>query len=214
MRVVIAEDMVLLREGLSRLLAEEGIEVVAQVGDADALLGAVADIRPDVALIDIKLPPSWTDEGGRAAREIRARYPDTAVLLLSSYLDARFAADLIAYHPASSGYLLKEHVADPVVLVDALHRVASGEAVIDPAVVSALLESKRRAGPLDRLTGRQREILGLMAEGYANHRICESLHLSPRTVESHVRSIFTSLGLSESSDGNRRVLAVLTYLRG
>jgi DNA-binding NarL/FixJ family response regulator len=213
MRVVIAEDMVLLRQGLSRLLAEEGMEVLAEVADADSLLAAVSTHQPDVALIDIKLPPAWTDEGVRAALQIRAEHPKTAVLLLSSYLDSRFAEQLLATRATSCGYLLKDHVADPAVLLDAIHRVSNGESVVDPAVIKSLLRRKRAAGPLDQLTNRQREILGLMAEGYSNSRICQQLYLSPRTVESHVRSIFTTLGLSETADGSRRVLAVLAYLR-
>jgi DNA-binding NarL/FixJ family response regulator len=212
-RAVIAEDMALLREGIARLLTDEGVDVIAQVADPTALVRAVAEHGPDVALIDIKLPPTWTDEGVRAAHDIRVRHPDTAVLLLSSYLDARFAGELLATRMTSCGYLLKDHVADPAVLLDALTRVTSGASVIDPAVVAALLQRKRAAGPLDTLTSRQREILALMAEGHGNARICELLHLSPRTVESHVRSIFTALGLSESTDSSRRVLAVLAYLR-
>ncbi len=213
MRAVIAEDMVLLREGITRLLADEGVDVIAQVDDPAVLLEVVAEQGPDVALIDIKLPPSWTDEGVRAAQEIRMHHPGTAVLLLSSYLDSRFADELLATQMSSCGYLLKDHVADPAVLLDALTRVTSGASVIDPAVVAALLQRKREAGPLDTLTNRQREILALMAEGHGNARICELLQLSPRTVESHVRGIFTALGLSESTDSSRRVLAVLAYLR-
>lgn len=212
MRIVIAEDMALLRSGLTHLLTAEGLEVVAEVADADALLKAVDVHQPDVALIDIKLPPTWSDEGVRAAHEIRARH-ETAVLLLSSYLDPRFAEQLLATRATSCGYLLKDHVADPAVLLEAIQRVSDGEAVIDQAVITSLLQRKRAAGPLDQLTNRQREILALMAEGYSNAGICRKLYLSPRTVESHVRSIFTTLGLSESVDGSRRVLAVLTYLR-
>lgn len=213
MRVVIAEDMALLREGLSRLLSEEGMEVLAEVADAESLVTAVSTYRPDVALIDIKLPPTWVDEGVRAAVQIRADHPTTAVLMLSSYLDSRFVEQLLATRATSCGYLLKEHVADPAVLLDAIQRVANGESVVDAAVIKSLLERKRAAGPLNQLTNRQREILGLMAEGYSNARICQELYLSPRTVESHVRGIFTTLGLSETPDGSRRVLAVLAYLR-
>jgi DNA-binding NarL/FixJ family response regulator len=212
-RAVIAEDMALLREGIARLLTDEGVDVIAQVADAAALMHVVGEQGPDVALIDIKLPPTWTDEGVRAAQDIRLRHPGTAVLLLSSYLDSRFADELLSSRMTSCGYLLKDHVADPAVLLDALERVTSGASVVDPAVVAALLRRKRESGPLDTLTNRQREILALMAEGHGNARICELLHLSPRTVESHVRSIFTALGLSETTESSRRVLAVLAYLR-
>jgi DNA-binding NarL/FixJ family response regulator len=212
-RIVIAEDMSLLRDGLARMLRDEGIEVVGQVDTAPGLLDAVDRERPDVALVDIKLPPTWTNEGLQAAVTIRSTRPGTAILLLSSYLDARFASSLLEADATHSGYLLKDHVADPAVLVDALGRVAAGESVVDPAVIAQLLERRRAAGPLDRLTDRQREILSLMAQGYSNTRICDHLVLSPRTVESHVRNIFTALNLAENSDGNRRVLAVLAYLR-
>jgi DNA-binding NarL/FixJ family response regulator len=212
-RVVIAEDMALLREGLKRLLTEQGVDVVAQVDDVRGLMAAVAHERPDVALVDIKLPPTWTDEGLQAALSIRTGYPRTAVLLLSSYLDARFASSLLEAHTRACGYLLKDHVADPAALVDALSRVSQGECVVDPSVVAQLRGRRREPGPLDRLTTRQSEILDLMAQGYSNTRICHHLTLSPRTVESHVRSIFSALSLPESGDGNRRVLAVLTYLR-
>ncbi|MBK6870942.1 MAG: response regulator transcription factor [Kineosporiaceae bacterium] len=214
MRVVVAEDMALLRAGLSRLLEAESIEVVAEVGDAPALLSAVAALRPDVALVDIKMPPTHTDEGLRAAVDIRQRNPATAVLLLSSYLDVRYASQLLDLGSQSCGYLLKDRVAHPAVLVDALHRVCAEECVLDPAVVTQLLGRSRVAGPLDQLSAREREILSLMAEGHSNARICILLSLSQRTVESHVRNIFNRLGLDESPDSSRRVLAVLTYLKG
>jgi DNA-binding NarL/FixJ family response regulator len=212
-RVVIAEDMVLLRAGVTKLLDAEGFDVVAEVGEAEGLLSAVAGLRPDVAIVDIKMPPTHTDEGLQAAMLIRQRHPETAVLMLSSYLDVRYASALLEATPASCGYLLKERVAHPAVLGDALRRVAAGECVLDPAVVTQLLNRSRVKGPLDDLSEREREILGLMAEGLSNSRICALLHLSQRTVESHVRNIFTRLGLAESPDSSRRVLAVLAYIR-
>jgi DNA-binding NarL/FixJ family response regulator len=214
MRVVIAEDMALLRAGLEQLLAAEGIEVVGTAGDATSLLTQVAAHRPDVALVDIKMPPAHTDEGLQAAIEIRRKHPATAVLLLSSYLDVRYASQLLETETTSCGYLLKERVAHPAVLVDALHRVVAGECVLDPAVVTQLLNRSRVPGPLDDLTARELEILDLMAQGHSNSRICTLLHLSQRTVESHVRSIFARLELPESPDSSRRVLAVLAYIKG
>lgn len=214
MRVVIAEDMVLLRAGLVQLLTGQGLDIVGESGDAEALLALVAAHRPDVALIDIKMPPTHTDEGLTAALTIRRRHPATAVLLLSSYLDVRYASRLMEPGPDSCGYLLKERVAHPAVLGDALRRVGDGECVLDPAVVTQLLNRSRIRGPLDDLTDREREILDLMAQGHSNSRICMLLHLSQRTVESHVRSIFARLGLAESPDSSRRVLAVLAYIKG
>jgi len=200
-RVVIAEDMVLLREGLTRLLTDAGFNIVGGAGDLPDLLTLVDTTAPDVALIDIKMPPTHTDEGLQAATIIRKRHPGTAVLLLSSYLEA------------SSGYLLKERIYDPAVLADALKRVCAGECVIDPAIISQLLGRSRVRGPLDELTEREREILALMAEGHSNHSICDQLVISPRTVESHVRSVFMKLGIAESPDSSRRVLAVLAFLQ-
>ena len=213
MRVVIAEDMALLRQGLARLLTDAGFDVVGGAGDADELLEIVARAEPDVALIDIKMPPTHTDEGLRAAAVIRERHPKTAVLLLSSYLEARYAEALLKDHPAGSGYLLKDRVYDASVLGDALHRVTSGECVIDPEIISQLLRRGRERNPLDALTGREREILGLMAQGHSNDSICNQLVISRRTVESHVSSVFAKLGITESPDSSRRVLAVLAYLQ-
>jgi DNA-binding NarL/FixJ family response regulator len=212
-RVVIAEDMVLLRAGLAQLLATAGIEVVGEAGDAQTLLSLVAAYRPDVALVDIKLPPTHTDEGLRAAVRIRQEHPDTAALLLSSYLDVRYAADLLETGAGACGYLLKERVAHPDVLEDALRRVSDGQCVLDPAVVTQLMNRTRVRGPLDDLTPREREILDLMAQGHSNARIGVLLGLSPRTVESHVRNLFVHLGLEETPDSSRRVLAVLTYIK-
>lgn len=214
MRVVIAEDMALLRQGLARLLTDAGFEVAGGAGDADELLELVARSQPDAALIDIKMPPTHTDEGLRAAAAIRARYPKTAVLLLSSYLEARYAEALLTDHPAGSGYLLKDRVYDAAVLGDALRRVSTGECVIDPEIISQLLRRGRERNPLDTLTDRERQILSLMAQGYSNDAICNQLVISRRTVESHVSSVFAKLDIAESPDSSRRVLAVLAYLQG
>jgi len=213
MRIVIAEDMALMRAGLGRLLADRGFEVVGEAEDADRLLRLVERTRPDAALVDIKMPPTHTDEGLRAAAEIRERHPATAVLLLSSYLDVRYAATLFKNHPGGTGYLLKERVGDAGVLSDALHRLSHGESVLDSAIVSRLLNRAREPGPLDELSPREREILALMAEGHSNQSIRELCFLSPKTVESHVHSIFMKLGLGNTTPSSRRVLAVLTYLR-
>jgi DNA-binding NarL/FixJ family response regulator len=213
MRIVIADDMTLLREGLTRLLTEAGFDIVGGCGDLPGLLNLVGKTAPDAALIDIKMPPTFTDEGLQAAAVIRDRHPGTAVLLLSSYLESRYASSLLENHPASCGYLLKERVYDVTVLADALRRVQAGECVIDPAIIRQLLGRRREHGPLDELTDREREILGLMAEGHSNQAICGRLVISPRTVESHVRTVFMKLGLPESADSSRRVLAVLAFLQ-
>jgi DNA-binding NarL/FixJ family response regulator len=212
-RVVIAEDMTVLREGLTRLLAEAGFDVVGTTDDLPGLLDLVAKTDPDAALVDIKMPPTHTEEGLQAATIIREQHPRTAVLLLSSYLESRYASMLLKNHPASSGYLLKERVHDSTVLGDALRRVVAGECVIDPGIVAQLLSRSRASRPLDDLTERKREVLGLIARGYSNQTICRDLDISPRTVESHVRSVFMELGLDESPDTSRRVLAVLAYLQ-
>jgi DNA-binding NarL/FixJ family response regulator len=212
-RVVIADDAALVREGVALLLTEGGIEVVAQVGDAEGLLAAVRELRPDVALVDVRMPPTHTDEGLRAARRIRAEHPETAVLVLSQHLEPEYAIRLVEERPDGVGYLLKERVGRVQQLLDAMGRVAAGECVVDRALVEELLDHRRRAGALEELTPREREILALMAEGRSNQGICRALWLSPKTVETHIRAAFAKLGLSEAPEDNRRVLAVLAYLR-
>jgi serine/threonine-protein kinase len=213
MRVVIAEDEALLREGVARLLTDAGIDVVGRCGSPDELLAQVADLGPDVAIVDIRMPPTHTDEGLVAAQTIRRTYPSVAVLVLSHFLESRYAMRLMEDHPESVGYLLKDRVSDVAVLVDALRRVAEGESVLDPTIVRRLIVRPREAGPLSELTGREREVLSLIAEGHSNRAIGERLFLSPKTVETHIRQIFMKLGLDETPDHHRRVLAVLTFLR-
>jgi len=213
MRVVIADDAPLIREGVARLLTENGVEVVDQVGEADALLVSVRDLRPDVALIDIRMPPTHTDEGLRAAREIRSRYPSTAVLVLSQHLEPDYALQLVEAKPERVGYLMKERVGRIDQLLDAVQRVAAGECVIDRSVVDDLLARRRRVDPIEELTSREREILALMAEGRSNQGICRALWLSPKTVETHIRGAFAKLGIRAAPEDNRRVLAVLAYLQ-
>ena len=212
MRIVIAEDGVLLREGLAHLLADEGHEVAASVGDALELVEVVERERPDVCIIDVRMPPTFTDEGLRAAIEIRSRRPDTPVLVLSQYVEERYAVELLSSETSGVGYLLKQRVADVRDFLDALERVANGGTALDPEVVAQLLARARRH-PHDELTPREREVLGLMAEGRTNAGIARQLWLTEKTVETHVRTILMKLGLQVSSDGHRRVLAVLTYLR-
>jgi DNA-binding NarL/FixJ family response regulator len=212
-RVVIADDETLLREGLERLLVEAGVEVVGKAGTADELLRRVQLTRPDVAIVDIRMPPTHTDEGLVAAQEIRTSQPATGVLVLSHHVESHYAMRLLEEHTERSGYLLKERVSDVAVLVDALNRIADGECVVDPTIVSRLLKRPREETPLDELTGRELEVLALMAEGHSNDGICKRLFLSPKTVETHVRHILLKLGIGETSDYHRRVLAVLVYLR-
>ncbi|MEU8132963.1 response regulator transcription factor [Streptodolium elevatio] len=216
MRVVLAEDSVLLREGLIRLLDEAGAEVVAAVGDGVSLVDAVAEHRPDVAVVDVRMPPTFTDEGLRAALRIRAEVPATAILVLSQYVEESYAADLLATADAGGGgvgYLLKDRVSKLTELSDALARVAAGGTVLDSEVVSALFTRQRRRNPLDALTPREQEVLGLMAEGRRNVAICRILQLSAGTIEKHISSIFDKLDLPPSADDHRRVLAVLAWLR-
>ena len=210
MRVVIAEDLVLLREGIASLLADSGHEVVAGVGDGDALLAALDRHRPDLAIIDVRMPPTQTDEGVRAAVEARRRRPDAAILILSQYVEERYASDLLSSGTRGVGYLLKDRVAEVNDFVAAAARVAAGGTVIDPEVVAQLIGRGQR--PVDALTPRETDVLSLMAEGHSNSAIVERLQISQSAVEKHVRKVFTKLGLPETEHHHRRVLAVLTYL--
>lgn len=211
MQVVIAEDSVLLREGLSRLLSEAGVDVVAAAGDAESFLRAVDTNEPDVVVVDVRMPPTFSDEGLRAALVVRKRWPDTGVLVLSQYVEERYAAELLAVKAGGGvGYLLKDRVAEVEEFVDALQRVARGGSAIDPEVVAQLLT--RKADPLSMLTPREREVLALMAEGRSNAAIASSLVIGGGAVEKHVNSIFMKLGLTPTDTDHRRVLAVLAYL--
>lgn len=213
MRLIIADDSMLLREGLARLLAEKGFDVIGTVETASDLLSRVAIDLPDVAIVDIKMPPTYTDEGIVAAQEIRTRYPTIGVLVLSQYLNAHYAVRLLEEVPERVGYLLKERVSDIAVVRDALRRISEGECVIDPTIVSRLVQRRRARGPVDELTDREREVMTLIAEGRTNRAIGDRLYLSAKTVEAHVRNIFVKLGFQESPDDHRRVLAVLVWLR-
>lgn len=212
MRVILADDAVLFREGVARILAEVGIEVVRQVGDAESLLKATETDRPDAVIVDIRMPPTHTTEGLDAATRIRRAHPGVAVLVLSQYVETRHALDLIGDGKGAFGYLLKERISDVTVLRDSLERLLKGESVFDPEVVAVMLGRRRQDDPLARLSAREREILGLMAEGRSNHAVGQSLHLSTNTVESHIRSLLSKLGLFAAPDDHRRVLAVLSYL--
>jgi DNA-binding NarL/FixJ family response regulator len=213
LRVVIGEDDVLLREGMARLLTEAGFDVVAQMGDADDFLRRTLAHRPDVAVVDVQMPPRHEDDGLRAATELRERLPDMGVLVLSQFYEESYALDLIGERAQGVGYLLKERVADVAVFVDAVERVASGGSAIDPEIVARMLGRRRSAGPLDELTPREREVLAAMAEGKSNRGIAQDLVVSETAVEKHVTRIFNKLGLGPSSTEHRRVLAVLTYMR-
>lgn len=213
MRVVIADDSVLLREGIAGLLRDAGIEVAATVGTADALTTAVAAHAPDAAVIDIRMPPTHTDEGLRAARHIRQAHPTVAILLLSQWVHAGQALDLFHTGGAGLGYLLKDRISDVDDFLDALRRVTKGGSAIDPEVVTSLVGATRHDGPLTALTERERDVLKLMAEGRSNTAIAAHLFLGRKTIETYVNNIFTKLGLEATSDHNRRVLAVVTWLR-
>jgi DNA-binding NarL/FixJ family response regulator len=212
MRVVVADDSVLLREGVVRLLEEAGMEVVAQAGDAEDLLRKVGGHKPDVAIVDVRMPPTQTDEGLRAAVEIRKRFPDTGVLVLSAIVEEHSAMELLSTSAEGLGYLLKDRVSDIDRFTEAVRRVGEGGSALDPEVVSRLLGRQRREDPLDHLSPREREVLGLMAEGRSNRAIAESMVITERAVEKHVTSIFAKLGLTATQDDHRRVLAVLAYV--
>ncbi len=213
MRVVIAEDLALLRDGLTRLLRDNGIEVVAAVADGDSLVREVVAQRPDLAVVDIRLPPGYRDEGLRAALEVRRQVPGTAVLVISQYVEQTYAEELLADRGGGIGYLLKDRVMHVADFLEAVRRVADGGTALDPDVVAQLFSRRRRDGPLERLTPREREVLALMAEGRSNAGIAETLVLTVGAVEKHVQSILSKLDLPQSSTDHRRVLAVLAYLQ-
>jgi DNA-binding NarL/FixJ family response regulator len=212
LRLILAEDSVLFRDGLDRLLREAGFDVIGHAADADRLLSQVEHDPPDVVILDIRLPPGYRDEGLRAAREIRRRWPNVGLLLLSQYAEPAYAADVIALGTRSVGYLLKDRVADVAELVDALRRVGTGRSAIDAAIIASLLNVRRRDEALERLTERERAILALMAEGRSNAGIVHKLWIAEPTVEKHVHSILTKLCLPETDADHRRVLAVLAFL--
>jgi DNA-binding NarL/FixJ family response regulator len=212
-RIVIADDAVLLREGLIRLLAETGHEIVAAVGDGPSLVSSVVETRPDVSIVDVRMPPSHTDEGLRAAVEARTRVPGTPILVLSQYVEVSYADDLLADGRGGIGYLLKDRVSDVSDFLDGLERVANGGTVLDPEVVAQLFARRRRHDPLRTLTTREREVLGLMAEGRSNTAIARKMVVTEGAVEKHVRNIFTKLDLPPDDEQHRRVLAVLAYLQ-
>jgi DNA-binding NarL/FixJ family response regulator len=213
-RVLVADDAVLLREGAVRLLEEAGFEVVGQAGDADDLLRKVRAHKPDVAIIDVRMPPDNADDGLRAALTIREELPEVGILLLSQYVEDRYLGELLAAGASGVGYLLKDRIAEVERLTEAVERVGAGGSVLDPEVVALMLGRSREQGPLDALTAREREVLGLMAEGRTNRAIAGELFVSERAVERHVTSIFNKLDLPPTEQDHRRVLAVLTYLRG
>jgi len=212
-RVVVADDALLTREGIVHLLDRAGVDVVGQAEDADTLLREIARLAPDVAVVDIRMPPTHTDEGLVAAQRIRTEHPDVAVLVLSQYLEPSYAMRLLETHPEKVGYLLKERVFAAAVLVDALRRLDEGETVVDPTIVSRLFGRHRDNDPLATLSRREHEVLALVAEGRSNKAIGAHLHLADRTVEAHITQIFLKLGVDSSPDSHRRVLAVLTFLR-
>lgn len=214
MRVVIADDSVLLREGLSRLLAEAGSKVQASVSDGEELMAEIEREQPDVAVIDIRMPPTHTHEGAQAAVEIRRRWPTIGILLLSQSIESRFALDLARSHPSGFGYLLKDRVLEVATLIDAIHRVANGGTVLDPSIITHFLGRQSARSRLSGLSPRERDVLALMAEGRSNSAIAAELVVSDKTIESHIASIFTKLSLSPEADDHRRVLAVRVWLDG
>jgi DNA-binding NarL/FixJ family response regulator len=203
----------LTREGIVRVLSDAGVDVVGQAGDVNGLMRAVATQKPDCAIVDIRMPPTNTDEGIVAAQRVRELHPQVAVLVLSQYVEPGFAMRLLEENPERSGYLLKDRISDPAVLVDALRRVTEGETVVDPAIVTRLLARRRDADPLAQLSDREREVLALVAEGLSNAAIGRCLFITERTVEAHVKQIFQKLGIGQAPETNRRVLAVLAFLR-
>lgn len=212
MRIVLADDAALFREGVANLLREAGFDVVGQAENADDLLALVGEHQPDVVIVDIRMPPSHTLEGLEAAKIIRARYPAVGVLVLSQFVEPHYALQLIDNAEQGAGYLLKDRVGDIEELADAVRQIATGRLIIDPAVVSQLLNRSRRRDPLDALTDREKAVLALMAQGRSNHAIANSLFVTEKTVEAHIRAIFIKLNLSPTADDHRRVLAVITYL--
>jgi DNA-binding NarL/FixJ family response regulator len=212
-RIVIAEDSLLLREGLRRVLSDAGLQVVGAVADADELLDLVDQVRPDVVLADIRMPPTHTTEGLQAARQIRRSWPGTAIVVVSQHVETQHVVELLQDDPRGLGYVLKDHIADIAQFTEVIHRVAKGESVIDPQVVSRLVTRPRHHSPLARLTDREREVLTLMAQGRSNQAIAEKLWMAPKTVETHVGNIFAKLDLLPTGEDHRRVLAVLTFLR-
>jgi DNA-binding NarL/FixJ family response regulator len=213
LRVIVADDVMLTREGIVRLLRDADIDVVAEAENAEELVRHVRLARPDAAIVDIRMPPTHTDEGVVAAQQIRAEHPEVGVLVLSQYVEPSYAMRLLEEHPERVGYLLKERVFDVAVLIDGLRRIADGETVVDPTIVSRLLGRRRREDPLSELTEREREVLSLVAEGFSNKAIAARLFITERTVEAHVKQIFLKLRLDSNPDSHRRVLAVLAYLR-
>ncbi|GAA3549579.1 response regulator transcription factor [Kribbella ginsengisoli] len=213
MRVVIADDSLLFREGLARVLVDAGFEVAGQVADADALQRCVDRELPDVVIVDIRMPPGYSTEGLVAAQSIRERHPGTGVLVLSQYVEPQYAMSLLSSGATAAGYLLKDRVAELTEFAEAVRRVARGELLIDPAVVRQLLDRRRKHNPIDQLTECERDVLALMAQGRSNQSITDTLVLSPKTVEAHVRAIFRKLELQQTADDHRRVLAVLAFLR-
>jgi DNA-binding NarL/FixJ family response regulator len=213
MRIVLADDTMLLREGVALLLTEAGFDVVGQAGNAEELVTTVGERRPEVAIVDLRMPPTHTDEGLQAALAIREQHPEVGVMVLSQHADVGLAMKLLAHGAEGVGYMLKDRVADLDDFADAIRRVAAGGSALDPTIVSQLLSKRREAGPLDEITAREREVLELMAEGRSNQGIAERLEISERGVQKHVTSIFEKLGIPAGTDDHRRVLAVLTFLR-